>query len=245
VLFVPFVVRGSFIRARKRMDLENVHEDALRGKILNIGLGTTVHVHISGLDGQFKSIMVGQEPQKYLMIRLPLLTGIINKLCEGNRAKVRYMYSGSVYGFLSTVLHYVDKPSSLLFLAYPKTVDVLESRRSRRVDCYFPGTATIREKECTGTVVDISTDGCKFSIDTSGEVGVPLIELEEDISLCFQLIGNSQLEPVLGKVRSLSRDGEKVVVGVHFNALDPETRKCIEVLIESFWPLEHKNFGME
>jgi c-di-GMP-binding flagellar brake protein YcgR len=223
------------------MDLERVHEDALRGKILNIGLGTTVHVHISGMDGQFKSIMVGQEPQKYLMIRLPLSSDVFNKLYEGNRAKVRYMYSGSVYGFLSTVLHYIDKPSSLLFLAYPKTVDILESRRSRRVDCYFSGTATIREKECSGTVVDISIEGCKFSIDTSGDQRVPVIELEEAISLSFQLIGNSQLDPVFGKVRNISRDGEKVVVGVQFNALDPETRKCIEILMESFWPIEENN----
>jgi c-di-GMP-binding flagellar brake protein YcgR len=230
---------------RKNMDLESVHEDALRGKILNIGLGTTVHINISGLDGQFKSIMVGQEPQKYLMIRLPLSTGIINKLYEGNRATVRYMYSGCVYGFLSTVLHYITKPSPLLFLAYPKTVEIIELRRSRRVDCFFPGTAMIHEKECTGTVVDISTDGCKFSIDASGGQRVPLIEVEADINLSFHLIGNSQLEPILGKVRSISRDRGKVVVGIQFDALNSETRKCIEVLIESFWPIEDNNFGME
>jgi c-di-GMP-binding flagellar brake protein YcgR len=227
------------------MDLERVHEDALRGKILNIGLGTTVHVHISGLDGQFKSIMIGQEPQKYLMIRLPVLTGILNKLCEGNRATVRYMYSGCVYGFISTVLHFITKPSSLLFLTYPKTVEMLELRRSKRLDCFFPGTAEIRGKECTGRIVDISTGGCKFSIDTSGDVRVPLIEVEEDINLSFQLIGNSQLEPVPGKVRSISRDGGKVVVGIQFDALNTETKKCLEVLIESFWPIEENNFGME
>jgi len=227
------------------MDLERVHEDALRGKILNIALGTTVHVNLSGLDGQFKSIMIGQEPQKYLMIRLPMLRSILNKLYEGNRVTVRYMYSGSVYGFVSTVLHFITKPSSLLFLAYPKTVEILDLRRSKRVDCFFPGTAKVQEKECTGRIVDISTGGCKFSIDTSGDVRVPLIEVEEDINLSFQLIGNSQLEPVLGKVRSVSRDQGKVVVGIQFDALNTETQKCIEVLIESFWPIENNNFGIE
>jgi c-di-GMP-binding flagellar brake protein YcgR len=227
------------------MDLERVHEDVLRGKILNIGLGTTVHVHLSGLDGQFKSIMVGQEPQKYLMIRLPMLTGIINKLYEGNRVTIRYMYAGCVYGFLSTVLHFITKPSPLLFLAYPRTIEILELRRFKRVDCFFPGTAKIQEKECSGTIVDISTGGCKFSIDTSDEVRVPPIEVEEEIDLCFQLIGNSQLEPVLGKVRSISRDWGKVVVGIQFDALNTETTKCIEVLIESFWPIEDNNFGID
>jgi c-di-GMP-binding flagellar brake protein YcgR len=214
---------------------KDVHEDALRGKILNIGLGTAMHVHISGLDGQFKSVMVGLEPHKYLMIRLPLSTGIIyNRLYEGNQATVRYVYSGSVCEFISTVLHYIDKPSSLLFLAYPTAVEIIESRRSRRVDCFFPGMAIIHQKECTGMVVDISTDGCKFSIDTSAEERVPLIEVEEDINLSFHLIGNSMLEPVLGKVRSINRDRGRVVVGIQFDALDREARRCIEVLTESF-----------
>jgi c-di-GMP-binding flagellar brake protein YcgR len=227
------------------MELDRVHEDVLRGKILNIGMGTTVHVHLSGLDAPFKSVMVGQEPQKYLMIRVPMLTGIIYKLYEGNRVTVRYMYAGCVYGFLSTILHFITKPSSLLFLAYPKTIEILELRRSRRVDCFFPATAKIQEKECTGTIVDISAGGCKFSIDTSSGVKAPLIEVEENISLSFLLIGSSQPETVLGKVRSISRDQGKVVVGIQFDALSTETKKRIEALIESFWPIEDYHFNIQ
>lgn len=227
------------------MELDRVHENVLRGRILNIGIGTTLHVHLSGLDGPFKSVMIGQEPQKYLMIRLPMLTGIINRLREGNRVTLRYMYSGCVYGFLSTVLHFITKPSPVLFLAYPKTIETLELRRSRRVDCFFPSTAKIQGKDCTGTIVDISTGGCRFSIDTSSGVKAPLIEVEEDIDLSFQLIGSSQPETVLGKVRSISRDPGKVVVGIQFDALDKETKKRIEALIESFWPIEDYHFSID
>jgi hypothetical protein len=148
---------------------------------------------------------------------------------------VRYMYSGSVYGFYSTVLHFITKPSPLLFITYPKTIEIIELRKSKRVDCFFPGQAKIQEKEHQGAIVDLSTGGCKFSIDTSGEIRVPQMEVGENINLSFQLIGSPQPHIFLGKVRSISREQGKVVVGIQFGALDTKIVKSIEALIESFW----------
>jgi c-di-GMP-binding flagellar brake protein YcgR len=220
---------------RKNMDYEKTHEDVLHGKIINIGFGTQLQVELMGREGHFKSILVGMEPDKYLLIKLPMMPGILNKLYEGNRVTVRYMYSGSVYGFHSIVLHYVTKPSSLLFVAYPKTIEVLQLRNSKRVDCLFPGKAKIQEKEYTGTIEDISTGGCRFSIPTSDESTVPKMEIGESIQLSFQLIGCPQPQTVSGIVRGLSLDLTKVVVGIQFDAVSKETVDSIEALIESFW----------
>jgi c-di-GMP-binding flagellar brake protein YcgR len=217
------------------MDQMRVHEEMLRGRVLNIGLGTRLQVQIAGMDGQFKSVMVGMSPEEYLLIQLPMMAGILNKLYEGNRVTVRYMYSGSVYGFHSTVLYFITKPSPLLFLNYPKTIEILGLRKTKRVDCFFPCLAKIQEKELQGALVDISTGGCKLSIDTSGEVRVPQMEVGENITLSFQLIGSPQPHSFLAKVRSISREQERVVLGIQFDALDTETVKTIEALIESFW----------
>lgn len=121
------------------MDEMKVQEEVLRGKILNIGLGTRLQVQLSGMEGQFRSNLVGMEPERYLIVQVPMMTGILNKLQEGNRATVRYLYSGYIYGFSSTVMHFSTKPAPLLFLAYPKTVEIIELRKSKRVDCFFPG----------------------------------------------------------------------------------------------------------
>jgi c-di-GMP-binding flagellar brake protein YcgR len=228
----------------ENMDHEKVHEEMLRGKILSIGLGTRMQIQLAGMDGQFKSNMVGLEPERFLIVQLPMMTGILNKLYEGNRATVRYMYSGSVYGFHSTVLHYITKPSPLLFLTYPKTIEIIELRKSKRVDCFFPGQAEIQEKELQGAIVDLSNGGCKFSIDTSGEIRVPQMEVGENINLSFQLIGSAQPHTFPGKVRSISREQEKVVVGIQFDALDTKIIKSIDALIESFWTIGDHRFGL-
>jgi hypothetical protein len=169
------------------MEQKEVHEDVLRGRILNIALGTRVQVQLAGMDGQFKSSMVGMQPGQFLILQL---------------------------------------------------------RQSKRVDCFFPGRAKIQGKEHQGSVVDISTGGCRFSIDTSGEVRVAQMEVGETIDVSFQLSGSSEPQTALGKVRSISRDPMKVIVGIQFDALDAETVNSIEALIGSFWLSDDHHFGL-
>jgi c-di-GMP-binding flagellar brake protein YcgR len=216
------------------MGLEKVQENLLRGKILNIGLGTQLQVQLAGMDSQFKSIMIGMSPEEYLLIKLPMMPGILSKLYQGNRVIIRYVYSGSVYGFSSTVLHFITKPSPLLFLIYPKIIEILELRDSKRVDCFFPGRIKIQEKDFQGMIVDISTGGCRFSIDASGDVKVPQMEVGAAIDLSFQLIGSQQPLAALGKVRTISRGQGEVVVGIQFEALDLEILESIQDLVKSF-----------
>jgi c-di-GMP-binding flagellar brake protein YcgR len=231
------------VRIIESMDQMRVHEQVLRGRVLNIGLGTRLQVQIGGMDGQFKTILVGMSPEEYLLIQLPMMAGILNKLYEGNRVTVRYMYAGSVYGFHTTILHFITKPSPSLFLTYPKSIEIIELRKGKRVDCFFPGLAKIQDKELQGAIVDISTGGCKFSIDTSGEVRVPPMEVGENFNLSFQLIGSPQPDTFPGRVRSISREQGKVVLGIQFDALDTEIVKSIEALIESFWIIEDHPFS--
>jgi c-di-GMP-binding flagellar brake protein YcgR len=225
------------------MDQMKVHEEVLHGRVLNIGLGTRLQVQIAGMEGQFRSVLVGMSPEEYVLIQLPMMAGILNKLYEGNRVTVRYMFAGSVYGFQSTVLHFVTKPSPLLFVKYPKTIEIIGLRKTKRVDCFFPGMAKVQEKELQGALVDISTGGCKFSIDTSGEAIVPQMEMGENITLSFQLIGSPQPHSFQAKVRSISREQVRVVLGIQFDALDTETVKTIEALIESFWTIGDHRLG--
>ena len=217
------------------MEQKEAQEDVLRGRILNIALGTRLQVQLAGMDGHFRSSMVGMQPDQFLLIQLPMITGILNKLQEGNRATVRYLYSGSVYGFHSTVLHFITKPTPLLFLTYPRTIEILQLRQAKRVDCFFAGSARIQGKEYQGAVVDISTGGCKFFIDTSGDVTVTQMAVGERMEVSFQLPGNSEPQNALGKVRSTSRDPMKVIVGIQFDALGAEVVNSIEALIGSFW----------
>jgi c-di-GMP-binding flagellar brake protein YcgR len=216
------------------MDQMRVQEELLRGKILNIGMGTRLQVQLGGMEEQFKSNLIGMEPDWYLIIQLPMMTGILNKLHEGNRVTVRYLYSGHIYGFSSSVIHFSTRPTPHLFLNYPKTVEVIELRKSKRVDCHFPGKAIIQEYEYPGAIVDISSGGCKFSFDASGEAIIPRIEVGEAIKLIFQLPGSPQQQAANGNVRSITRDQTKVVLGIEFDVLDKETAKNIEALIESF-----------
>lgn len=85
------------------------------------------------MEGHFNSSMVRVEPDRLLIMQLIMMTRIINKLYGGNRATVRYMYSGSIYSFRASILNYITKFSFLIFLTYPKSIESLQVKvfRSR------------------------------------------------------------------------------------------------------------------
>jgi c-di-GMP-binding flagellar brake protein YcgR len=213
------------------MDLDATRQDLVHGGDILITLGTPVQIRLLGLEGRSRSILVGMEPDNYLLIRTPIVPGILNRLREGNRVTVSYLGSGRVCGFQSSLLGHVMKPVPLMFLAYPKAMEIYHLRKEQRVSCLFPANAKVVGRSYQGVILDISRGGCRFSCDTSSEMDISKIQIGEQINLILQWMGVAEDQVLAGRVRSKSQDSSKIVIGVEFDGPDSDATGKIETYV--------------
>ena len=104
-----------------------------------------MQIQLAGMTAALKCLPVGMETDQDLLVRFPIASGVLNRLHDGNRATVRCIYAGTVYGFYCNVVNHVVKPVPLVFLSYPASFEVLNHRKSDRVDCFVPVLASVGE----------------------------------------------------------------------------------------------------
>ena len=63
---------------------------------------------------------------------------------------VRYLWSGSVWGFQASVLNTTQNPAPLIFLSYPGSIERYDLREEERIDCLIPTKAEINGNEIDG-----------------------------------------------------------------------------------------------
>ena len=214
------------------MSEEKKIKNSNQGMRLNVELSNPLSIQIEGMEGHFKSILVGLVPQEYLIIRIPSFLPDQNQLHEGKHLTVQYQSLGKIYVFLSNIIGLVDKPYPLIFLSYPETVDSLHRRKNPRVNCYIPAIANLEKTELKGVISDISRNGCKFIIKVPSILQLQQILVVNDIKLSFPLSGMRGMQNFQGKVRNTTQDKERIAWGIEFEKLDAEISNSIETYID-------------
>ena len=195
---------------------------------LHIGLGTRLQV-LFGMIGEelkTKATLVGLVPETYLIISVPAIAGILPRLKEGNTVTVKYIYGGNVFGLTSSILHYSLVFGIILFISYPMSVETINLRKVKRVECLLPVSATIVDMEFTGVILDISTEGCRFHCEY-GSHDTPSIDIGHIITLSLQLPGITDALALNSIIRNFKKDRGFVEIGVGFDDADKE---AIEVV---------------
>ena len=175
-----------------------------------------MQIQLAGMTAALKCLLVGMETDQDLLVGFPIASGVLNRLHKGNRATVRCIYAGTVYGFYCNVVNHVVKPAPLVFLSYPASFEVLNLRKSERVDCFVPVLASVGEAAYEETILDISVDGCRFVIENAPERGMPQIRMDETMSVTFRLSSTAPSSGAVGKVNNLTQDSHRLTLGVGF-----------------------------
>ena len=215
------------------MDLEELVINDDSGVRISAELGTQLFLQLEGVEVRLKSVLVGLDPGNYLILQLPHMSGIKTKLYPGNQVIVRYVKSGTIYGFQCNVVDYIMKPFRLLFLSYPKIVSSHNLRKQQRVDCFIPVSIFIEGKEYCGAVMDISGGGCLLTCQASTEGILPKIEVGDKVKFSFQLPGQTGVQVVTGQVRSIRQDCDKKSIGLQFDHSNPEAMNQIGTYVEN------------
>ena len=194
-------------------------------------LGTQIVLQFDGSEERFKSHLVGLEPGSFLILAMPRLDRGRSQLIEAPGLILRYVYAGSVYGFRARLQGHILNPSPLLFLSYPPSVESLNLRKKHRVTCRIPATATVRETRLEGIILDLSASGCRLSARLADAAVLGPIQLGEEISLRFPLLGFEGDRTFVGKARNISQSKEALTIGLEFVKMGAETVRSIETYV--------------
>jgi hypothetical protein len=202
-----------------------------RGTRLSVELGGFLLIQFQGLEDRFKVSFVGMEAEEFLIVRTPASHFLKEHLISGTQVTVRFVHLGNAYGFRSSILSHVSNPVPLLFLSYPQKIETLNLRKAKRIECFIPASARIRDRGFAGLITDISTDGCRFSFKLPKGNQAVDIEVDDELTLSFPLLGMEGEKVFHGLIMSLSRDLERISLGVRFDTIAPEVASNIEATL--------------
>jgi c-di-GMP-binding flagellar brake protein YcgR len=219
--------------------VEKASEAVVGGRALNIGIGTRMHLQLGTKGQELKTAgaLVGMIPDEYLMIRVPAIPGILSRLAEGDPIVVRYVYAGNVYGFTSTILTCTYKPVLMVFVAYPAAVEIVNLRKTRRIECRFPATVTTEGGDYKAVMVDISLRGCRVCLE-HGTTRYSSFDVDQAIGLSFCLAGMAEEQVINGRVQNLKKDAEFSEMGIQFDQEHEAVLNNVKQYIDSLLELQ-------
>ncbi len=218
----------GIIMADSEIELKND-----KGMRLNMELGSLLGFQFEGISQFFKAILVGLEPQQYLILKIEIPKEFRHHIVKDAKLNITFMSSGSEYGFSTMIVDHITAPYKLIFISYPSKVENLDARARTRVCCYLPATATMNEKNIKGTLNDISINGCKFVIKLPVNLQPRQLMLIDDIQLFFPLMELEDPLEFYGRVRNTTIDKKKIAMGIEFTNLTSELQKSIDDYIQS------------
>lgn len=200
---------------------------------LNVDLGTVMLVTFARSSRPLKALFVGMENSQYLILRLPPGAGVHDHLFAGNKAVVKFIAGGQVFGFQSQVMAYLYKQRLILTLmTYPQEVETHRLRKEQRVDFIVPARLNAGRTALKGFILDISPGGCRFALDSGGDNLVRDLTPGKKVSLSFEMIGKSGEQEVECQVKRVGREGSQVWCGLEFETLDESVTDGIREYVE-------------
>jgi len=191
-------------------------------------IGTKISINSFNREDRLWSFFVGLEHQKYIVARLPSKKPNLRE-----QVTVRYLKGSMACGFTSTVTGMIEKPYPLLFLEYPKCIDVLELRNSERVFCFIDVAVFWDGDEGTGKITDISRNGCKISLEPASTKKLSGISLNDEIFCQFRLAELEDDKFTKGYVRHSSLADDRLTLGIELEDTPETLQEAIESYIKS------------
>lgn len=204
---------------------------------LPITLGAELIAEIVNLNLRIRSVLTGMDGGRFLLIKLSpndLMGTFRSEMVTRSPVIVKFQFKDAVYSFNSEVLNIVSNPCKLMFLAYPSKVEELKVRPDSRHDCVLPAMAMLDNEIIEMVIVDISREGCQCFIKASGARGEALnamIHVNTGLDIRAQFPGTEERFRFTGMVRNISKDVDRIKIGVMFEKISPEVKAKIDGFI--------------
>lgn len=182
---------------------------------MKIEIASEMLLEFSG-DLRYKCRFVGLIRDECVIVRIPVVPGIRDRVEPGRVLTFRYLHQGNIVSFSAVSRLYKATPYSLLFVAYPDDIEKYNLRHDRRIECRMQAKVTKSETTFRGLVVDMSESGCGFLMDANEDAG-GFINVDDFVSGEFTTIDGKTPYSFKAKVARKSTKGRELHLGLVFN----------------------------
>lgn len=173
-------------------------------------------MQFQGDANRFRSAYFGCKPDSFLMVQMPAIPGVRDKVVSGNSMVVRYISRGKVFGFLAHPLNHVLRPCPIIFLTYPTSIEVVNLRKTERVETFIEAKAVYLDHVLEGIIVDLSEGGCGYTASRSSGLAWPPLEPGMPVILDFVLGQNQERHVVDCEIVSFKKEIDTLRMGLRF-----------------------------
>ncbi len=199
--------------------------------------GTELIIEIMKLNQRIKSVYVGKDDKNFLIVKLSpndLIGTFKSEVVVKSPVDVKFQYKDAIYGFNTDILNIISNPCKLMFIAFPKKIEEFKIHPNLRHECNLAALAMLNNELIDMVIVDINKEGCQSVIKVpsskKGEVLCNLISVDTILEVTTQFTGTDRVR-FAGRVRNISKDVDRIKIGMSFEELPPEVRTKIDVFI--------------
>lgn len=196
--------------------------------------GTEVLLELAALKLRIKSAIVGMEKGRYLIVRISdqdLIGSFRSELVKESPMVLKFLHNNIIYGFSTEIIAVVSDPAKLFFVAYPKKIDTAVQQERARFECVLPATSMLGNDIIDMVIVDISREGCLCRIKVAGAKGEYLyrfLQVDKKVDIIVQFPGSEAKYDLTGRARNISKDPDRIMLGVMFEGIPDETKARID-----------------
>ncbi len=194
---------------------------------LDVNIGGPLTLHFPSLGKKYEARVVGLEPYSFLIVLGRLPQDVLAQVAGGLSMLAQHAARGMVFGFRTQILNRITNPASLLFLAFPESVDRIVLRHDARVSVNLPGTLNGKYGEQKVMVQDMTLTGCQFTAKADlrsplrgAQVGDRLV-LNCEMGCSLPLVVPVELRRVVSEKTLLH-------MGAQFADVSPETSEQLQ-----------------
>ncbi|WP_029897532.1 PilZ domain-containing protein [Desulfohalovibrio reitneri] len=162
---------------------------------------------------------VGQADNQYILLRIPRLQGMREKLLRDNGLELRYHQQGEVCVFSSQAVKYFPSPVPLLLAEFPVNIACQGLRGETRVASNLPCKLRGEFGEYRGLLTDLSRSGaavvCRLETDAKLRRAAP----GDAATLLLDLGGRGSVSAGVRIRRKDDLGTDKIRLGVEFEEL--------------------------
>ena len=203
------------------------------GVNIDIPVGTRLNMAFLRQKETYTVELLGFSLYEYLIVRLPRLSALYNRLVPHETISMRYVLEGTVYAFITEVISSVTRPGFMLFCSYPSSLEQIELRRYQRLGCLLPALIRSAHGEYRCILQDLSHGGAKLIVETKRNDGLRQIEVGANLQLDFTLFIGKSEAPTPAVVRSINIEGTRVNLGIQFLDMPEDLCQELDVYLDA------------
>ena len=209
---------------------------------LELDLNSRVLVNLNPMNSEkpvrLQGEFLGASHYEFLIIRLPSIPGLINKLIPRMRVEISFQYKGAVNRFFAEVINHTAKPGLLLFTTYPDRMNVMETRKHQRITCALPASLATPYGDGEAAIKDLSKGGCRLIVELTGQSSIRQLSEGDRVVMqsCFSSDGTAVRG--IGIVRGVETSGSRMSIGLAFDESHKAFGEALAAYLELIRVLE-------